>query len=145
MCIIIDANCCHKFTGNHEDAKPVHKWIVDRGGKIATGGKNLVELRAAGLSDLIVEYLRAGKVLIYQSLRIEEQRKQLKGVPKCSNDEHIIFLARVSGSRLVFTKDNLLKKDLRNLSLVPKRNKCQVKIYDSKNDHKKLYSCPSCH
>ena len=145
MCIIVDACCGHFMKLGNANAKPIHQWITNRNGRIATGGKNLRELIRCGLGTLLVEYRKAGKLCEFAEVRIEAQRKQIDESKIRSNDAHVILLARVSGSRLVYTNDNLLKNDLRNSSLVPKRNNNSVQFYRGSVDRSKLYNCPSCH
>ena len=36
-----------------------------------------------------------------------------------SNDDHVLALAIVSGARLLFTNDNALQDDFRNLQILP--------------------------
>lgn len=145
MCIIIDSDCAHQLNLRKEDAKPIIEWVEKRHGKIATGGKNAAELIKAGLGQLLAEYRRSGRLHEYTSERILAQQKQIDNKLLRSNDLHIVCLARISGCRLVFTRDNNLKHDLRNLSLVPRRNSLRTQFYQGVADRRKLGNCPDCH
>jgi rRNA-processing protein FCF1 len=145
MCIIVDANCCHFLKQQNGGGKEIHEWIIKKRGKLATGGKNLAELLKAGLGSILTEYKRANCLSQYSDQIIDAQQQQINITLCKSNDLHVLLLARVSGSRIVFTNDNLLKDDLRNLSLIPKRNGRAVAIYRGVQDKRKLHSCPDCH
>lgn len=144
MCLIVDANCCHLLKDGCDDGKLIRSWMIKKG-HMATGGKNYDELRLAGMGRLLKEYRTAGKLKVFTQDRLKEQSRHIDQRLMRSNDLHVIELVRVSGSRLVFTKDVDLQSDLRNASLVPKRKGTSVCFYRSKNDRKKLFQSLPCH
>lgn len=146
MCIIIDANCCGDVVGQKEQFMPVLDWLRKGKGKIATGGKNLEELRRNGVfGRLLVQYEKASLVSRFSEERIMALvTKKLRPLIT-SDDEHVIGLVLASGSRLILTRDEALKNDLKNVKIVPKRSGTKARIYRDARDKKLLHSCPQCH
>lgn len=118
MCIIIDANCGSDFNPISKDAIPVYEWLT-RGGRMASGGKLKVELLKCGFRKLYAQLRLAGRIVEYAEQRLSEEVDNIeKGAKLKSNDIHIIALARVSGARLLFSRDGALHKDFRNPKII---------------------------
>lgn len=116
MCIIIDANVAHYFTlSPHEDALPVKEWLtrLNSSAKVVIGGKLSKELgRAGGDISRFLDLLKSvGRLIIVSDADAEKETEvvtlQLKmdGL-NTMDDPHIIALARLSGSRLLFSRDH---------------------------------------
>lgn len=118
MPIIIDANRANDFT----TAPCGHALDIVRRARsrkiiVAVGGELLVELSRTPMRPLIAEWIRSGIAIRVDADLITKQVAQVRLSCK-SNDCHVIALARVSGSRLVYTDDNLLIADLKNKTLI---------------------------
>ncbi len=121
MCLIIDACVANRFTElPHENAEPIVKWALSvkpsANRHIVYGGKLKRELLRAG--EGIRRFLRnveqSGRLIeVSEALLNPEQiiveelydRHEIDG----ADDPHILALARISGSRLLFTEDNRSK------------------------------------
>jgi hypothetical protein len=141
MCILVDANVAAEFAplSVSADAKPIMERLLSRRLQLATGGKLTEELLATPFRKFLVELRRNGTERSYPNVGEVEQRLRIEG--QCqSNDCHIIALAIVSGSRLLFTRDDLLKGDFKNRDLLNPRGK----IYSSARNAGLLNLCPKC-
>lgn len=121
MCIIVDANASHRLTDNplSEEAAAVRLWIRDRNGTMAIGGKLRRELAQTRLRRELVVWRRTGRLKSYSDRIVDQEEKVVSETMQCvSNDPHIVALARVSGSRLLYSFDQLLHTDFKNSKLV---------------------------
>ena len=98
----------------------------------------LSQLEASCLSSLagmvdcgkkLVEYTRSGACKVYSKEKIEAQSSQIDNKRVTSNDIHILALARVSGCRLLFSRDHALSEDFRNRGIIPPRDGHAGRIY----------------
>ena len=90
---------------------------------LVVGGRLREELyRSATAGRAIQEWIRTRRAVDTEDLRpgeVEFETLALEAAGACrSNDEHVIALARVSGARLLCSKDQLLHQDFRNRELV---------------------------
>ena len=120
MCVIVDNDVCHEIIGPRSTPVGIHlrKWITNKGSKLVVGGQVLREL--AENSDFrrwLAEALASGIAMRFSDQSVDELALELKADCE-SNDSHIIALARVSGARLLFTRDNSLKRDFKNRKLL---------------------------
>ncbi|MDD9819375.1 MAG: type II toxin-antitoxin system VapC family toxin [Nitrospira sp.] len=154
MCAILDANVVHMVFGSSSstEGKRFLKWLDSRKGRLVIGGKAKDELYQNGdFEQWARDESRAGRLVAYdreskrmrfasvveyddteieaETLKIEEQK-----LPFESNDLHIIALARVSGARLLYSRDGKLQKDFKNEHLV---HSPRGKVY-SKEAHQHL-------
>ena len=121
MCAIVDTNSISEVGGREKSVAgaDLYKWIM-RGGIQLVAGKSLLdELNNKSLKDWYDTAISIGKVI-----RISRQEddivakicEQLIQQNNCkSDDEHIIALAQVSGARLLYTQDEDLKSDFKDL------------------------------
>jgi hypothetical protein len=145
MCLIVDANTGSDIANSSLDAIPIIEWLENGSGTIAIGGHLSTELsQHQRLWRKLAEYTRSGACKVYPAIKIEEQYLQIKRQQITSNDIHILALARVSGCRLLFSRDQALSEDFRNRRIIPKRNGQAGRIYRDKRDHSLLYQCPNC-
>jgi hypothetical protein len=133
MCLIIDANMAHKFgEPPHDDVKPVVVWLLGKHKKrlprAVIGGKLRRELERTG--QAILRFLRtlrqAGRLLDIEDRQVDNEQQEVESLlEECEiegvDDQHVLALARVSGSRLLAsgdasTKLHALFKDRRFLN-----------------------------
>jgi predicted nucleic acid-binding protein len=141
VCIIIDANCANEFKVPTSDAVPIIEWITERGGMVATGGKQKGELIACAIRTLYRQWVLAGRVYEYDDAEIAAANDDVVAIGLRSNDSHIIALARVSNCRLLFSRDQDLHVDFKNLILLPTP---RGRIYQNHNHKKLLRRAPPC-
>ncbi len=133
MCLILDINIAHKvlLTGNDPDYKDVHSSLFTN--KPATaimvhGGKLTKEYAGNNqIRKVVVELDRRGRALKVDDALVNAEQLQVKQSRLCcSDDEHIIALARVRRVRLLCTNDDALITDFTNKSLI---NSPRGKVY----------------
>lgn len=120
MCAIIDNNVRDELV--RADANEVGKlfrdWLSSGKGKLVVGGKLLTELRGSKKVKLwIANGMRAGHVVGYPAATIEKITADVARQCK-SDDPHVVALARVSGARLLYTRDHDLMDDFCNRTLL---------------------------
>lgn len=123
MCLIIDANCAAEtLTSSPSTAfAPVMSAILHKNAVMAMGGKKLREeyQRLAKVWRFIVLLDRAGKVAVCSDAAVDALHEELQNSGLLqSDDPHIIALAKVSGARLLCSKDQNLHKDFRSAKLI---------------------------
>jgi hypothetical protein len=119
VCLIVDKNAAHKFTQS-----PVGKEItllvaeIDKKKiKIATGGRNRIELVDTKIRDWIVERVRRGDVRFYPDTLIANEEMRVVALGMCTSDDpHVIALANISGAKLLFTFDKALQVDFKAMA-----------------------------
>ena len=126
MCIIVDANRLGQFLAEppDEDSAPIHEWLnrPNAAGTLvySTGGGFRGEVGRTARRKL-AEYVRAGKARYVPAEHLvdDEERLRTSGELR-SNDAHILALAKVSGVRLLHTRDKDLIADFKNPHLISK-------------------------
>jgi hypothetical protein len=145
MCLIVDANAGATIANSDSEAGPILEWLDNGTGTLAIGGYLSIELsQNRKLWRKLIEYSRSGACKIYSTTKVEEQYSKIDHSKMESNDIHVLALARVSGCRLLFSRDHALSRDFRNRRLIPQRNGYAGRIYRDKRDRHLLYQCPSC-
>lgn len=144
MCIIIDTNQIVKFFNQpeHEDMKPVHRWIKNSGRLMySTGDKfdhelnNLAKPKLQELSDAGLAVHVSDKSVSDEANRLRDSNLRIK-----SKDYHVLALARVTKTRLLFTRDQKLHADFKNRNVIPTKGGT---IYQNKS-HKGLLEKSAC-
>ncbi len=145
MCLIVDANTGATLVNSDVEAIPILEWLDKGAGSVAIGGKLSTELSEhRRLWRKLAEYTRSGACKVYPTAKIEGQYSQINRQQMSSNDIHILALARVSGCRLLFSRDNALSRDFKNKKIIPPRDGQAGRIYRDSRDRALLYQCPSC-
>lgn len=122
--MIIDANRAGDFTPPISGrAKEILGGIAAKKVKIVAGGKLLTELSKTKLRGLLLEWSRAGRLNRVNAGVVDAEIGRIGAFPITSNDIHVIALARVSQTRLVYTKDDDLIVDLKNLHIMTLKGK----------------------
>ena len=121
-------------------------WLLGPTGepRLVVGGRLRIELtRIAAVRVLLVELQRAGRLrpVPATDLGAEEQRLNRQG-HCCSNDLHVLALARVSGARTLATYDDDLTTDFTNKLII---DGPRGKVYRDPETHGHLLChTPSC-
>ena len=122
VCIIIDTNLSAKVFRSpvHVDFLPIIQWLFDKEGCLIYGGhlaKELEEVRHVGRALRVL--IQAGKAVRVSDEKVNDEEKIVTQTGFCcSNDHHVIALARVSGARTLCSLDQDLQKDFRNHRLI---------------------------
>jgi hypothetical protein len=144
MFIIIDANTAHEMASSpaHGDAVPVLKWLTTQKGSLALGGRLTVELYRTPLKSLLVELARSGTAKIYPNDAIRAEESRLLVTNQCSsNDLHVIASAVVSGTRLLYSRDQRLQADFRSPNII---NNPRGHVYSSADHEHLLRDASAC-
>jgi hypothetical protein len=122
MCLIVDANLASLVFGEpaHSDFQPIIVWLTSprENGRLVFGGRLANELNKVNAARRFVRALQqAGRARFIPMVVIEAESNSLRAV--CvSNDPHVIALARVSGARILCSRDKALHQDFSNTKLV---------------------------
>jgi len=149
MCVIIDANVAvDAFLGRHADYAYLMNAIRRGRTRLIYGGKLTREYSRTGrVFSLIVEMSRSGRAQGWPDARVDELEDQLRSEGSCmSDDEHVIALARVSGARLLCTRDNDLTQDFKNRTLLTPKGKIYRRpshklLLDTSCEYRKCARC----
>jgi len=123
MCLIIDANCAVETLCSDPSKAfaPVHEAIIKKNAVMVMGGTKLRNeyKKLASVWRFIIALDRAGKAVAYSDAAVDALQKELENSGLLqSDDPHIIALAKVSGARLLCSKDQNLHKDFRSQKLI---------------------------
>jgi hypothetical protein len=145
VCVIIDANVAPLifFPSCENDFSLVLIWLLECDGCLVTGGKLTRELnKHNNINRFIKELSRSGKARIIPDRELEIEEKRIcDQIKLCSNDPHIIALARISGARTLCSRDRELHKDFKNKLLV---DNPRGRIYENSAHKDLLTHTPSC-
>lgn len=138
MCVIIDANVVGEIFGGSLDkqaAKEFFAWLKCGKGRLVAGGKLLEELKC---DRSFMEWAdTATKVGSLRLLRLSDVASETERLCRTSsmrsNDPHVLAVAMVSGSRLLYSNDEKLCDDFKNLKLV---NSPKGKVFTTKKSPK---------
>ena len=122
MCAIIDNNVRDELV--KQNPSPVGKHFREvvsgrnRRLNLVVGGKLLKELSgSARVRRWIIDGLRSGYVVRFDDNEVDKATKDIASHCR-SNDPHVIALAKVSGARLLFTRDHDLMEDFLDRKLL---------------------------
>lgn len=136
MCMIIDANVASEFTEPSSDAKPVLERIVSGRLKIVSGYQTRDELVKCAFRTLYKQFILAGRIFEFPDSDIVKEIRKVEEAGIESDDPHVIALARVSGARILFSRDLALHQDFKNPKLIKNprgrvyQRKAHVRILD---------------
>lgn len=145
MCAIVDANVSHEVFGGSERpeaGKRFAEWL-ERGNKLVVGGKLLRELSARNeFVKWLRSALRTGRAVRIADDAVDQEVARIAPERNWeSNDLHVIALAQLSGTRLLFTNDQALQKDFRAIN---GRNYSTRERKDIRDSHKRLLRSNTC-
>ena len=139
MCAILDANVVHEVFGEDRPSagERFRRWISAGEGRLVVGGKLTEELRKSGKFEVwFAETARLRRAKLINENRIDREVERLKSEGSCrSNDQHVIALARLSGARLLYSDDEDLRDDFRDLKLL---SKPRGKLYPKRDPERLL-------
>ena len=147
MCVIIDANLASLVfsTPPDPDFVPVLSWLydTDADGCLVYGGRLTQELlMLSGTWRPLVQLLRAGRAILVPCEKIAAEEARVESLRLCrSNDAHVIALARVSGARVLCSKDRTLHQDFKNRQLI---SNPRGQVYQAKEHAHLLRHSQSC-
>lgn len=124
MCIIVDTNVLlAMLDARHPVGKLVLRWLLQRDGILAHGGKLTEEAaKVREVQSTLLELKRAGR--LFDARRHDPLAfdvVELHYETHCtSNDAHVLAVAHVSGARTLATNDKLLTEDFKNAALLPR-------------------------
>src|SRR5215218_4114646 len=118
MCVIVDTNEAHEFFQRSPVSiyAPVIRWISTGDGRLRYGGKLKAELmHIRDAARLLRVWSAAGRAVDEGDDRVAAEERRVDALHLCrSNDLHVIALARVSGARVLCTRDVDLIADFHN-------------------------------
>lgn len=133
MCVIIDANVVPSiFDQNRQtpSGKLLLDWIA-KGRSVIYGGRLKKELlQITSFKQWAFEAHKKGLLKDIEEDKIRPEIERLKKQTLKSNDSHIIALAKVSETKLLYSKDQDLQTDFKDLIKKPKG---KVYPYNNKN------------
>lgn len=134
MLAIVDANCAQDtmVCPPHADFAPI--WDRLFGGQLvlAYGGTKLRKeyQRLSEVWRVVIALDRAGRARAFSDAAVDACQNDLISSKKLTSDDpHVIALARVSGARLLCSRDQALHTDFLSKSLI---DKPRGKVYQSK-------------
>lgn len=137
MCIVVDPPTLIPMfktdDPEHPNFAPVKDWLTTGPGKLVIGGtKFKSELTAvSSMLRLIMEFDKRGKVLRQKDCDVDADEVIVKGIEPASDfdDPHLVALVRLSGAKLICTRDLRSHKYLR-----------ATKFYRTTLERPKLYT-----
>jgi predicted nucleic acid-binding protein len=115
MCIIVDANAIHRFFNEDAAAAVLLDAVMKPTTRITVGGTALkAEYEASKrFVSLMLRLEQAGRINFTCSADVDQECRSVEKLPRQSNDIHILALARVSKTRVLFSFDNALAADFK--------------------------------
>lgn len=114
MSIIIDANRVEDFKKPARCHAPeIIRRISEKRMRVVIGGRLLRELAKTHMRDLIVEWLRSGCVVRLNDKDVDTEEEVFAKKSIKSDDPHVLAVAKLSSSRVLYTNDAPLMEDLR--------------------------------
>jgi hypothetical protein len=96
---------------------------VRKGGKVVSGGKLQTELGKTALRPLLAQWSASGRLILLPNVEIAVEQAAIEKAGIHSNDSHVLAITRLSNSRVVVTRDQLLMRDLKDRSVMGERRK----------------------
>jgi hypothetical protein len=130
VCIIVDNDVVQRVLVRPDDSEfgALHDQLFGSKRPIQRliyGGKLLKEyLGNSNVRRALLALDRAGRTISLPSEEVDREEKVVKASSLCcSNDTHIIALARITGVRVLVSKDQDLHQDFTNAKLLKPRGK----------------------
>ena len=139
MCVIIDADVVNSATTSTatEAGRKFLEMISNGRLRLVIGGSRLNEEYSrcnAEFKKWLSRAIRTGHAFRIADETIDVEEAQMKNLTRKSCDTHVLALARISGTRLVFTNDRRLQADCKSL-LEP-----SARIYTTNDERTKFDS-----
>ena len=95
------------------------KWIQSGRVPLVAGGKLLAELNRTSVRQWASQAINAGRIKTIVDEEVDSKADELLDLRSCrSNDTHVIALAQISGTRLLYTNDGDLQRDFKTKELI---------------------------
>lgn len=132
MCAIVDADCTGEIVAASLSpaAQAFRESIMNGSCRLVVGGSRLRQeygqsstkrgqAKQTTVSKWMSEFHRAGKLVFHNDGEVDDYAKEIQCSGMCmSEDYHIIALARVTGARLLYSRDQNLHRDFKNQMLL---------------------------
>lgn len=128
MCAIVDANVANEVFGPNPTpaGERFFHWLNKGSNRLVVGGKQLEELEGGSpnFRDWAREVARSGHMKILNENEVRKRTTQIEQEKQyTSNDPHILALAQLSGTRLLYSNDCALQQDFKNRKLINPQGK----------------------
>ena len=142
MCIIVDANRMSKFLSKpkNEDVEPIYKWVNGPGRLVYSTGGKFRELGRPTRQKL-ARLAQTGQAKHIPASSFEKEERQFENNNEVrSDDYHILALAKVSGTRILYTNDSKLQSDFKDRRIINPKGRIYTRGSNADLLHK--YPCP---
>jgi hypothetical protein len=131
--IIVDANCAAETLSERPspDFKPVLDAVIAGTNKLAIGGSTLNKeyQKLKGVWRFIRILDQAGRTQLCSVSEVDREMELVKTKFNISSDDpHVLALARISGARILCSRDKALHGDFGNPGII---NKPRGKVYQN--------------
>ena len=123
-CAILDADCVGEVFGREESEAGAEflRWVLDGKLRLVSGGQAQEELRRSSEFRQWAA-ARPPNLTVYSQSVIEPRKAKLDDRKRAfgdvrANDTHVLALALVSGSRLLYSRDKALRDDFEDASII---------------------------
>ena len=133
MLIIVDANCAVETLSERPspDFKPVLDAVIAGTNKLAIGGSTLNKeyQKLKGVWRFIRILDQAGRTQLCSVSEVDREMELVKTAFDISSDDpHVLALARISGARILCSRDKALHSDFGNPRII---NRPRGKVYQN--------------
>lgn len=123
MCAIVDANVANEVFGPNPTpaGEMFFHWLNKGSNRLVVGGKLLEELETGSpdFRDWAREVARSGHMKILNENEVRERTTQIEREKQhTSDDPHVLALAQLSGTRLLYSNDGDLQRDFKDRRLI---------------------------
>lgn len=123
MCAIVDANVANEVFGPNPTpaGEMFFHWLNKGSNRLVVGGKLLEELETGSpdFRDWAREVARSGHMKILNENEVRKRTAQIEREEQhTSDDPHVLALAQLSGTRLLYSNDGDLQQDFKNRRLI---------------------------
>lgn len=124
MPIIIDANRAGDFSAPLQGhALEIISRLKSKQMSVALGGKLTKELSKTKLKDLLLEWVRSGRAKRIDDHELTAEEARLEALGLASNDSHVLALAIKSNCKLLYSADDNLITDFKNVKIINPKGK----------------------
>lgn len=142
MSLIIDANCASVALSDptSPDFAPLMRALTDGRAKLVVGGRLRIEYsKLASVLRVLRALNQAGRALSVSDDEVDSEESVIAARFKLkSDDPHILALARVSGSRLLCSRDRALHADFTNPTII---NRPRGYVYQDSTHERLIRKC----
>ncbi len=119
MCIILDTNIFADMRDtSNRTASVVHEWLRKEKGRVVYSP---IEEWSNYPLEVFLGYSRVDLLITIPPAEVCKETRRLLGNPDLrlrSNDAHILALAKLSGARILYSRDRKLHQDFKNPAII---------------------------